>query len=224
MIARIHGILDSIDDGVAFVRIGDPATGALTYEVRLPSFAVTRLMDSIGGAVTLHTFNWLESQGQGSSMIPRLAGFLTAGDLRFYELFTTCKGIGYKRALRAFALDTATIAGAIADRDVSLLQSLPEVGKRTAETIVLTLKDKVNSFVSAAAYGATGDGKKKGSAKPQAAGGAGSMAREAMETLLALGENRVQAVQWIDAAMSEDDRPKDVTELINRIYRIKAGA
>ena len=223
MIARIHGILDSIDDGVACVRIGDPATGALTYEVMLPSFAVSRLLDSVGHGVTLHTFNWFESQGQGSSMIPRLAGFLTPEDLRFYELFTSCKGIGYKRALRALAMDTATIAGAIADRDVSLLQSLPEIGKRTAETIVLTLKDKVNAFVSAAAFGgAGGDAKKKGSAKPQAAGG--SMAREAMEALLALGESRAQAVQWIDAAMNEEDRPKDVTDLINRIYRIKAGA
>lgn len=232
MIARIHGVLVSVSAGSALVRVGDitGGGGAMDYELLLPAFAESRLTIDIGKRISLFTFHFLESQGQGSSFLPRLAGFLTQDDLRFYLLFTSVKGIGYKRALRAMALETAQIAGAIADRDEKLLQSLPEVGKRTAETIVVTLRGKVDGFVSAAAYGAR-DG--AGSAKPQAAGtagaggagtGSGRLAREALEALLALGENRVQAIQWIDEAMRDpEDRPRDASDLINRVYRMKAG-
>ena len=107
----------------------------------------------MGQTLTLNTFHFIEMQGQGTTAIPRLAGFTTAQDRRFYELFTTVKGIGNKRALRAMALESAQIAAAIADRDLALLQSLPEIGRRTAETIVATLSGKVDAFVSAAAYG-----------------------------------------------------------------------
>ncbi len=223
MIARIHGILQSLAHGSALVRVGSLEQGCLDYELLLPAVVEARLGGSIGKNVSLYTFHFLESQGQGASMLPRLAGFLTQDDLRFYMLFTTVKGIGYKRALRAMALETAQIAGAITDRDEKLLQSLPEIGKRTAETVIVTLKGKVDAFVSAASYRPNGGGKGEAGAKPQAAG-SGSLAREALEALLALGENRVQAIQWIDTAMSDpDDRPRDVSDLINRIYRIRAG-
>lgn len=222
MIARIHGILQSLSSGHALVRVGTLEQGALDYELLLPAFVEARLGGNIGKNVSLFTFHFLESQGQGASMLPRLAGFLTQEDLRFYLLFTTVKGIGYKRALRAMALETAQIAGAIADRDEKLLQSLPEIGKRTAETVIVTLRGKVDGFVSAAAYGG-GGGKRADGATTQATGG--TLAREALEALMALGENRVQAIQWIDMAMSDpDDRPRDSSELINRIYRIKAGS
>jgi Holliday junction DNA helicase RuvA len=223
MIARIHGLLQSLSSGHALVRVGSLEQGALDYELLLPAFVEARLGPSIGKNVSLFTFHFLESQGQGSSMLPRLAGFLSQEDLRFYLLFTTVKGIGYKRALRAMALETPQIAGAIADRDEKLLQSLPEVGKRTAETIIVTLRGKVDAFITAAAFGKGAASSTSSGAKAPATGG--SLAREALEALLALGESRVQAIQWIDTAMSDpDDRPRDASDLINRIYRIKAGA
>lgn len=232
MIARIHGLLESIDKNLATIRVGDPAISGFAYEVMLPAFAVARLGDSIGKPVTLHTFHYLESEGQGSSMLPRLAGFLSPQDREFYLLFTTCKGIGYKRALRALAMDTGQIAAAIADRDASFLQNLPEIGKRMAETIIVTLKGKTDSFVSAATYGAGAAGGVKGAsigagaeAGLRAPAGLGLIARETMEALLALGENRAQVVQWIDMVLRDTDNPpRDSAELIARVYRIKAGA
>ena len=139
MIARIRGILEALEDGVAL--IGDDGSDGigLTYEVLLPGFVVGRLGGSISQPVTLHTLHFFESLNQGATLVPRLAGFMTAEDRRFFELFTTCKGIGNRKALRAMALSTEQIASGIADRDVALLQSLPEVGRRTAETIVATL-------------------------------------------------------------------------------------
>ena len=117
-------------------------------------------------------------------------------------------------------LETARIAAAIADRDVSMLQTLPEVGKRTAETIVATLYGKVDAFVSSAAYPRDSDSEADASATGLHAS---DMAREALEVLLQLGENRIQCINWIDQVLRDGDKPLDTQDLVQRVYRIKVG-
>ena len=145
-------MLEAVDGGSALVRVD----GGLTYEVLLPTYATAELSGQLGQVVELHTLHYLESQNQGATMQPRLAGFATVVDRDFFELFTTCKGIGNRKALRAMAISTEQIASAIADRDVAMLQTLPEIGRRTAETIVAALHGKVDRFVGAAAFGGAG--------------------------------------------------------------------
>jgi Holliday junction DNA helicase RuvA len=201
---------------------GEEGRGGLTYEVLLPVYAAARLQGSMGQPVTLYTVYFIESLNQGASLVPRLAGFLEPEDRAFFELFTTCKGIGNRKALRAMSIQTSRIANAIADRDVAMLQSLPEIGRRTAETIVATLQDRVDAFVSGAAFGAREGGRKGVAAAAGPEGG--SLAREALEVLMQLGENRVQAVMWIDQALRDEaSRPGTAEEIVARVYRIKSG-
>ena len=224
MIARLTGTLESVESDKALVAPGPPDAPdahGLVYEVMLPAFAATRLSVKAGQTVTLHTFQFIESTAQGATMFPRLAGFLTEQDKQFFELFVTCKGIGHKRALRAMILDTNTLASAIADRDAKLIQTMPEVGKKLAETIVVTLRDKVDQFVSAAAYSRPSPG--GDASEGLASSGGGSLARETLEVLLQLGENRTQAVQWIDRVLSADDAPSDVQDVVAAVYQLKAG-
>ena len=54
-------------------------------------------------------------------------------------------------------MTTGQIAAAIVDRDVAMLQSLPEIGKRTAETIIAALHDKVDAFAGASAFAPAGN-------------------------------------------------------------------
>jgi Holliday junction DNA helicase RuvA len=218
MIAKIEGILESIDGDKACLKLPD----GLTYEVLLPAYTSARLTGSIGQNITLNTLHYLESQAQGATIFPRLAGFMSVTDKQFFELFVTCKGIGNRRALRAMTLSTAQIAGAIADRDLAMLQSLPEVGKRTAETIAVTLKGKVDRFIDALPAGSIGA---DGEPVTASAGGhaPGSLARDAMNVLLQLGENRAQASAWIDLALSSDNAPADTEALVAEVYRIKGG-
>lgn len=217
MIAKVEGILDDVGPDRAMVRL--PV--GMTLEVMVPAFTAARLGGSLGQSVTLHTLAFLEAESQGASMLPRLAGFATAEDRQFYTLFTTCKGIGRRRALRAMTLATPQIASAIEDRDLALLQSLPEIGKRTAETVVATLRGKVGAFVSASA----GTGAAGGDADAPS-GGAG-LAREAVDVLVQLGERRQDAAAWVDRVLSRlddpADRPADVQGLIAEVYRLKAG-
>jgi Holliday junction DNA helicase RuvA len=216
MIVKIEGLLESIDADRARLRLPD----GLTYELLLPAYTAARLGGSVGKTVTLHTLHYLESSAQGATIYPRLAGFASAIDKQFFELFVTCKGIGHRKALRAMALATNQIAGAIADRDLALLQSLPEVGKRTAETIAVTLKGKVDRFLDAVPVGMRGGVDATDAESARIPGG---LARDALGVLLQLGENRTQAVNWIDRALSKDDAPTDVEALVAEVYRIKGG-
>ena len=213
MICKLHGTLETLVDSRA--RIDVP--GGLTYELLLPAFASARLGGDIGRPVTLHTIYYLEGSSQGGNMTPRLVGFLDETDKRFFELFTSVKGIGPKKALRAMTMSSAQIAAAIADRDVKLLQSLPEVGRRTAETIVAELHGKVDKFLAAPASSSAASG-----AAP-VSGPARSASREALEVLLQLGENRLQATQWIDDVMQRKPDLADSQAIITEVLRLKTG-
>lgn len=215
MIARITGTLVDLTSDTALIE----ATPGLLHELLLPAFVTQRLAPSISQTVTLHTLHFLESQNQGALFLPRLAGFLTPADKAFYQLMTTVKGIGHRRALRALVLPTHQLAMAIADRDIKLLQTMPEVGKKTAETIALTLRDKVDPFLNAPRTSTPGDPDSfaDGSAAP-----IDSLARNAVEALVSLGEDRAKALAWIDQIMQADDRPDTIEALIAAAFRLKA--
>ena len=215
MIARITGTLIDLQGDTALIE----ASPGIAHELLLPAFVAQRLAPSIGQAVTLHTLHFLESQNQGATFLPRLAGFLSPTDKAFYLLLVTVKGIGHRRALRALVLPVDQLVTAIVDRDIKLLQTMPEVGKKTAETIALTLRDKVDAFLNAPRAATPGD--------PDLADApstpTNSIARSAVEALVALGEDRARALAWVDQVMQSDDRPDTIEDVIAAVYRVKAA-
>jgi Holliday junction DNA helicase RuvA len=240
MIARIEGTLVAVEGETALIH----AEGGLSYEVLLPAFTVPRLAAHTHQSVTLHTLQFLESQNQGATFLPRLAGFLTAQDKAFYELLVTAKGIGYRRALRAMTLSSAQIAAAIADRDIATLQTLPEIGKRTAENLTVNLRDKVERFAAdhadagpTASQPATSQPSEPATAgpadaaSPAAANGTPSdpprpsqLAKEAVEALVQLGEHRSEATQWVDRVLTAEDPPQTSEAILTEVYRLKASS
>lgn len=215
MICKITGRLENLVGAAAHIAL----TNGLTYELLLPAYAAARLGGDIGRSVTLHTIHYLEGSSSGGNMIPRLAGFLTEDDRRFFDLFTSVKNIGPRKALRAMAMATSQIAAAISDRDVKLLQSLPEVGKRTAETIVAELHGKVDRFLAAPATPGTATREAAG----ETAAPARSVVREAVEVLVTLGENRAQALSWIDDVMRQNPDLRDSGAIVTEVLRVKTG-
>lgn len=141
MISRLRGEVIRVEDGAAEVRAGD-----LVYEVLIPAADEERLRGQVGETVEFHTLHYLEGQGQGSSFWPKLVGFRSPLERDFFELFTTVKGIGNRKALRALQMPFGMVAELIVRRDVSMLTTLPEIGRKTAETIVVELKGKVERF------------------------------------------------------------------------------
>lgn len=193
MVSSVTGTLLAIEtSGAATLRPAGPLGESVTLEILLPAFLSQRLMTRIGETVTLATFCYLEGQGQGTSFEPRLLGFATADERRFFDLFTTVKGIGNRKALRAMAEPPAVIASAILRGDAKALTQLPEIGKKLAETMIVELKDKVAPYATAETL-APGNGRP--TRKPAAAieSNLSGPAADAVEALIRLGEQRPEA-------------------------------
>ncbi|MBX3364929.1 MAG: hypothetical protein KF866_09205 [Phycisphaeraceae bacterium] len=193
MITRMTGVLERVEGTAAVIETG----GGLAYEVLVPVHLAEGLSGRVGERVTLHTLEYLEGQGQGTSFVPRLIGFARREDRSFFELFTTVKGLGNKRALRAMAMPPSRIARAIVEKDARALQSLPEIGKRLAETVIAELHGKVEGYLSEAEERGL-----EAASRWEAKGALASEAREAMATLVALGEREQDAEQMVRKALA----------------------
>lgn len=197
MITRISGVLESVDGLEAIVRPGAGDNG-LAYQVLVPAYESERLKAQTGRQVTLHTVHYLEGQGQGTSFVPRLVGFSSVLDRRFYELLVAnVEGFGPRKALRSLAQEPAQIARAILGADAAWLSKLPEIGKKTAEKVILELKSKVGPFLTADEVRGL----------DAAAGGempANTPMEEAMAALVALGETRADAERKVRMAVSRN--------------------
>ncbi len=111
-----------------------------------------------------------------------LFGFYDQEERRVYKLLTTVKGIGPKMALGIFSgMDISTIISSIRNNDSTTLTKAPGIGKKTAERIILELKDKTDDIVI--------------EEKPLVA----SPVREAEEALLALGYLQYEIKDVIDS-------------------------
>ena len=207
MISRIEGVLVDLSDGRAHIRCG-----GLVYEVLVPAADQGGLTMEVGASIELHTLHVLEGAAQGSSFRPRLIGFRSARDREFFELFTTVKGIGSRKALRVMEVPPSRIARAVAEQDLVLLKSLPEVGKRTAEAIIVELKDKVDGFVD---EGSSPDERARGPRTVEA------FMEEALAVLLQLGEPRNRAEDLIDRVTHADPSIDTADQLVTGALRLK---
>lgn len=203
MIHQVEGTLIGFAGPAAVVHIA----GGITLEVLLPACLQRKLSDRISQPVRLLTHCYLEGQGQGASFIPRLIGFESALDRRFFELFTTVKGIGNRKALRAMEIEPAAIARAIAQKDTPALVKLPEIGKRLAETIVAELHGKVEIYLGASDLAEI----KPGAFTPPPLSNLPPQVREAIEALVALGEGRSEAQRIVEQAIARSEKPAPAT-------------
>lgn len=200
MITQITGRLASVTGSSAVVA---PEGWPFRYQVLLPAYLAERLAARIGETVTLTTLEYLESPNQGTSFTPRIVGFDTPGERDFFELFTTVKGIGTRKALRALTQEPAALAALISARDTRGLQALPEIGKRLAETIIAELSGKVERFVIASSG-------QRAAAPSAVKPGTGAARDEAIAALMALGEVRSEAELRVDAAIRQVPGPGPV--------------
>ncbi len=208
MISRLSGILDCItEDGRAMLQ-----SGPITYEVLVPAADIEALRDRTGQEVVFHTLHYLEGQSQGSTMLPRLIGFSSDLDRSFFTLFTTVKNIGYRKALRALQRPCREIASAIAAKDTTTLTSLPEIGKRSAETIVAELHGKVDPFL---------EGLVEPSSPIRAGENVPPLVADAIALLTTLGESRTDARRRAELAFAAHPDVEGPEQLLQIIYTMK---
>jgi Holliday junction DNA helicase RuvA len=206
MISRIEGELLSAAEGTVELRCD-----SVTYALLVPAADEPRLVALVGQRVEFHSLHYLESHGQGTSFVPRLIGFGSAEERAFFELLTTVKGLGMRKALRALRLPYQRVAQAIATEDLEILTSLPEIGRRTAQTMVAELHGKVDRFLEM----------KPDDAVETADPGQAAVIRDAMAVLVQVGEQRPQARLLIEKALAADPSLSSADDLVAAAYRVK---
>lgn len=155
--------------------------GGVGYEVTVPTR--TRV-GAIGDELTLYTYLHVREDGMS------LFGFESIDDRAVFQLLLTVSGIGPKIAVGALShISPLELRRAVAAGDVSRLVTLPGIGKKTAQRIILELKDKI---------GDVDEGVDRGEVPEE---GGGDAASEAMEALVALGYSSHEARRLVASAI-----------------------
>ena len=211
MIARIAGKLEELSEAAALIS----TPSGLWYEVLVPAFDGPRLSKRLGQEVVLYTIHYVEGDPAHGAQTPRLLGFMSESDRAFFRVFTTVKGIGIRKALRALVRPVGEVAAAIQAKDTHFLVELPEIGKRTAEQIIAEIHGKVEEFASTSATigGATAGGE----------GDLSEAAQEAVSVLVQLGERRVDAVALVERVQAVAPEVASAEAIIQHAYKLKAG-
>ena len=191
MIAYLTGRLADVEED----RIVVECSG-VGYGVRVPLSMLERL-PAVGSQVKVYTYLQVKEDGIG------LYGFLSKGDLKMFQQLLGVSGIGPKGALGVLSsLTPDALRLAIVSGDAKAISRAQGIGSKTAQRLILELKDKIGSEELFAAGPALTDG-------PQA-GFAPGAAKEAVDALVALGYSASEAaravkqVEITDAMSAED--------------------
>ncbi len=172
--------------------------GGVGYEVTIPLSSYEKLPDENAKCrVLIHDHIREDSHD--------LFGFFTDGERRMFTLLLGISGVGPKTAIAALSgLSVRDITAAIAQGDVKRLSSISGIGKKTAERIVVELKDKLSAGESMAALSGSGE------AVPEEQG-----IHDAVLALISLGYKQADAIKMARTAVEKlGDKPK--TEAILR--------
>lgn len=160
------------------------------YEVTVPIGEYDRAV--LGEAIKFHTYHHIREQNQ------ELFGFSSLSAKKLFELLITVQGVGPKAGISIMGLgEPEAVRNAIANEDSKFIQKASGVGKKTAERVIVDLKDKVGLALSyQAADGGVGSS------------GAGQV-DEALEALMALGyglNDAMKALEGVSTDLSTSER------------------
>ena len=188
MIGRIRGILIEKEPTDIQVEVG-----GIAYEVQVPMSTLFKLPE-IGEVVTLHTHFVVREDAQ------QLFGFIGVKDKALFRTLIKVNGVGPKMALGILSsVDSDALVGLVLNNDIAALVAMPGIGKKTAERLVIELRDKIKDWEVAGGSHANAGAK---ASSPNAA----SAAREAETALVSLGYKLPQAARAI--ASVQKDRPE----------------
>lgn len=134
MIAKLKGTIEYIRDSYVVVD-----TNNIGYKVFVTPYVLGRIAGNQEVNFFIHTYVRED--------ILALYGFLTLEELEMFELLISISGIGPKAAMGILSIaDAKTIRTAILNEDPSVLTKVSGVGKKTAERVILELKNKISGL------------------------------------------------------------------------------
>ncbi len=192
MYAYIKGTLEETAEDAVVVE-----AGGIGYNIRV-STATAELLPGVGNEVKIYTYTLVREDAFS------LFGFLTRDDLEIFKKLIAVNGIGPKGGLAILSVMSAdALRFAVMAGDAKAIAKAPGIGAKTAERVILELRDKISLEDTLKGLGDSG-----GAAGTNAgAGGDNLMKREAIEALVALGYSASDAT----AAVKKVEVSEDVT-------------
>lgn len=181
MIARLRGILLSKAPNQAVVECA-----GVGYDIAI-SVATFSALPAEGAEARLHIHTHVREDQIA------LFGFAEIPEKQLFEKLLTISGIGPKLAITVLSgIDSARLVTAIRGGDHATLTRIPGIGKKTAERVVLELKDKLDDLAIAPLEAAKGGVR------------LGSVGEDALSALVNLGYQRPIAQRAVEAALSKE--------------------
>ncbi|MHB1419067.1 MAG: Holliday junction branch migration protein RuvA [Bacillota bacterium] len=175
MISFIRGKVAAVNQESVIVDVH-----GIGYEVLVP-MAVLSQLPAMGHEVHLHTHFYVRED------MMQLFGFLELPQLKIFRLLLEVSGVGPRGALSALsALGAEQLAASILGEDILRLTTIPGVGKKTAQRMIIDLKDKLT--------------KTWGYPVEVPVAWASRATDDALEVLLSLGFDRQETYSWLDRA------------------------
>ena len=129
---------------------------------------------------------------------PTLFGFISERDRELFRLLIKVNGVGPKMAVSLMSMDTDDFVRCVMHDDVAALVKIPGVGKKTAERLIVEMRDKLKSWSTTPAH-------------PQGEEAVivptpsqNDWVAEAESALTALGYKPVEAAKAVSAALDDD--------------------
>ena len=161
--------------------------GGVGYEVHVPLSTFYNVGDE-GAEVSLRVHTHVREDAL------QLYGFLTELERQLFERLIAISGIGPKLAIVVLSgMEPRDLMASVQRADVARLTTIPGIGKKTAERIVLELKDRLSQITVPVAAGTT--------AEPSSAD---QLRSDLLSALLNLGYHRQQAEKAIDATVTSN--------------------
>ncbi len=198
MIAYLKGIVENISEENVVLDVN-----GIGYNVKINARTM-HMLPGIGEEFKIYTYMSVREDAIN------LFGFLTRDELQMFRLLITVSGVGPKGALAVLSvLDADGLRFAILSGDAKAISKAPGVGGKTAERVIIDLKDKVSiedTFVQkeAAGYAA-------------GLGAVGSVVQEATEALTALGYSSTEALKAVKQV--ENAENMDVEEVLKQALK-----
>ena len=180
------------------------SAGGVGYDLLVSNNALQRL-GKIGLECTVYTVLSITQDDI------RLFGFYSKEEKNMFQKLTSVSGVGGKMALQILSsADVSTLAVAIVSGDTATISKVKGIGKKTAERIVLELREQMNEAV--AASGSVSDLFTQ--SEPQQSG----VASDAISALVSLGISKTDAFTAVSAAMKKTDKLEQIITLALRSF------
>jgi holliday junction DNA helicase RuvA len=192
MITYVSGTLAAKSPAEVVIEVG-----GLGYAVHIPTSSFEKL-PAVGQTARLLTHFHVREEAQ------TLYGFATEGERALFRTMIGVSGVGPRLALAALsAFPPDTLRAYILEGDAAILTRIPGVGKKTAERLIIELRDRVAEL-----DGLESD---RRTATPEAA-----VRADARAALEALGLSRAEAEKRIRRVLAEQTAPASAEDLIRR--------